>query len=323
MCIRDRFSTLLAESGSLDDASVSKSVLSQVIPASLQDLLMARLDRMASDPGVIQLAAAIGREFSWSLLAAASESAPDELQSELEKLVAAEVLFRKGTFPEASFIFKHALIQDSAYNSLLKKRRHGIHARIGRAIEEHFPEIVSQQPELVAHPSGLRGLFSSTRVSESAIEYSRDSAAAVIRGLRSLTRLSFIDLGSSLNPLSYFLQRECDHIVLVIDPVYVTLMVAREIIQEIASTVADQQRVSIVVVNRAASSTTPSWREVEQVLGMEIRAVISLASELFNQALQANVPAVTFQPTAIASSQLIKLSEDISARMRTTGALSS
>jgi len=147
----EEFSTLLAESGSLDDASVSKSVLSQVIPASLQDLLMARLDRMASDPGVIQLAAAIGREFSWSLLAAASESAPDELQSELEKLVAAEVLFRKGTFPEASFIFKHALIQDSAYNSLLKKRRHGIHARIGRAIEEHFPEIVSQQPELVAH----------------------------------------------------------------------------------------------------------------------------------------------------------------------------
>jgi len=207
----------------------------------------------------------------------------------------------------------------------------GISIGLGRAqgmanvLSKPIDQITNRliEPELVAHPSGLRGLFSSTRVSESAIEYSRDSAAAVIRGLRSLTRLSFIDLGSSLNPLSYFLQRECDHIVLVIDPVYVTLMVAREIIQEIASTVADQQRVSIVVVNRAASSTTPSWREVEQVLGMEIRAVISLASELFNQALQANVPAVTFQPTAIASSQLIKLSEDISARMRTTGALSS
>ena len=139
----EEFSTLLAETGSLDDESVTKSVLSQVIPASLQDLLMARLDRMASDPGVIQLAAAIGREFSYALLAAASELPEDELQSELEKLVAAEVLFRKGSVPDASFIFKHALIQDSGYNSMLKKRRHMIHARIGAAIEDKFPEIVN------------------------------------------------------------------------------------------------------------------------------------------------------------------------------------
>lgn len=147
----EEFSTLLAESGSLDHTSISESAVTQVIPASLQDLLMARLDRMASNPGVIQLAAAIGREFSYALLSAASDLGADELQRELEKLVAAEVLFRKGDIPDASFIFKHALIQDSAYNSMLKKRRHGIHARIGAALEAHFPEIVSHQPELAAH----------------------------------------------------------------------------------------------------------------------------------------------------------------------------
>jgi tetratricopeptide (TPR) repeat protein len=147
----EEFSTLLAETGSLDEGSISESAINQVIPASLQDLLMARLDRMASDPEVIQLAAAIGREFSYALLSAASELKADQLQTELEKLVSAEVLFRKGEFPDASFIFKHALIQDSAYNSLLKKRRQGIHARIGAALETRFPEIVSHQPELVAH----------------------------------------------------------------------------------------------------------------------------------------------------------------------------
>ena len=147
----EEFSTLLAESGSLDEASVTASTLSQVIPESLQDLLMARLDRMASDPAVIQMAAAIGREFTYSLLSAASTLAADELQAELKKLVTAEVLFQKGAFPDASFIFKHALLQDSAYNSLLKKRKFAIHARIGAAIESSFPDMIQHQPELVAH----------------------------------------------------------------------------------------------------------------------------------------------------------------------------
>ena len=147
----EEFSTLLAESGSLDQATVTESTLGQVIPESLQDLLMARLDRMASDPDVIQMAAAIGREFSYALLSAASTLSAEALQAELKKLVTAEVLFQKGKFPDASFIFKHALLQDSAYSSLLKRRRFAIHARIGAALESTFPEIILHQPELVAH----------------------------------------------------------------------------------------------------------------------------------------------------------------------------
>ena len=184
----EEFSTLLMETSSLEGGSITESVISQAIPASLQDLLMARLDRMASDPEVIQLAAAIGREFSFAILAAASERSAEELQAELEKLVAAEVLFRKGAFPDASFIFKHALIQDSAYNSLLKKRRVRIHASIGAALEDHFPEIVNTQPELIAHH------FTEAGDAQKAAAYwfkagvKAQSASANIEAIRHLTQ---------------------------------------------------------------------------------------------------------------------------------------
>jgi Flp pilus assembly CpaE family ATPase len=119
------------------------------------------------------------------------------------------------------------------------------------------------------------------------------------------------DLGSGLTPMSFHLQREMDQLVIVVDPVFITLNMAREILHELDTNRADPSRIHIVVVNRAAASAPPSWNEVEQMLGREIRAVISLASELVSQALQANVPAVMFQPSAIASSQMIKLAEDL------------
>jgi Flp pilus assembly CpaE family ATPase len=102
-----------------------------------------------------------------------------------------------------------------------------------------------------------------------------------------------------------------DQLIVVVDPVSVTLNMARELLQEIDASRTDPDHVHIVVINRAASSAPPSWSDVEQLLGREIRAVISLASELVSQALQSNVPAVLFQPTAIASSQMIKLAEDL------------
>jgi Flp pilus assembly CpaE family ATPase len=116
--------------------------------------------------------------------------------------------------------------------------------------------------------------------------------------------------------MTFHLQQEMDQLVIVVDPVFVTLAMAREILQEIDNSRADANRVHVVVINRAASSAPPSWNEVEQLLGREIRAVISLASELVSQALQANVPAVMYQPTAIASSQMIKLAEDLHNRSR-------
>jgi pilus assembly protein CpaE len=180
---------------------------------------------------------------------------------------------------------------------------------LSKPVDQINPRLV--EGELVVHPSGLRTLLSSARAAETALNYTPEAGTAVIRALRTLGKPAVIDLGSGLTPMNFQLQREVDQLVIVVDPVFVTLNMAKEILQEIDNSKADPNRIQIVVINRAASSAPPSWNDVEQALGREIRAVISLASELVSQALQANVPAVMFQPTAIASSQMIKLAEDL------------
>jgi pilus assembly protein CpaE len=193
-------------------------------------------------------------------------------------------------------------------------RAAGMASVLSKPVEEIRPRYI--EGELTTHPSGLRALLSSARPAETALTYSTDAALAVIRALRTMGRPAIFDLGSGLNPMTFHLQQEMDQLVIVVDPVFVTLAMAREILQEIDNSRADANRVHVVVINRAASSAPPSWNEVEQLLGREIRAVISLASELVSQALQANVPAVMYQPTAIASSQMIKLAEDLHNRSR-------
>ncbi|MCC6804161.1 MAG: response regulator [Anaerolineae bacterium] len=180
---------------------------------------------------------------------------------------------------------------------------------LSHPVDDIRPRLIEN--ELAIHPSGLRALLSSARPAETSIEYSVDAAIAVIHALRSMGKPTVFDLGSGLTPMSFRLQREIDQLVIVVDPVFITLNMAREILHELDANRFDPSRVHVVVVNRAAASAPPSWNEVEQMLGREIRAVISLASELVSQALQANVPAVMFQPSAIASSQMIKLAEDL------------
>jgi MinD-like ATPase involved in chromosome partitioning or flagellar assembly len=180
---------------------------------------------------------------------------------------------------------------------------------LSKPVDDIRPRLIEN--EVAIHPSGLRALLSSPRPAETALEYSADAAVAVVRSLRSMGKPTVFDLGSGLTPMSFRLQREMDQLVIVVDPVFITLNMAREILHELDANRADPSRIHVVVVNRAAASAPPSWNEVEQMLGREIRAVISLASELVSQALQANVPAVMFQPSAIASSQMIKLAEDL------------
>src|SRR5262249_35092972 len=121
------------------------------IPATLHDLLLARLERVAGKFEVVQLAAAIGREFSYELLHAVAPWEEEVLQTELAKLANAELLFVRGRPPQTRYQFKHALIQDAAYQSLLKKKRMQCHARIAEVLEQRFPEICAAQPELLAH----------------------------------------------------------------------------------------------------------------------------------------------------------------------------
>ena len=121
------------------------------IPETLQDLLVARLDRMRSNPEVVQLAATLGREFTFEMLQATSGADEEELAGELGKLVEAEILFARGRPPTAGYLFKHALIQDAAYGSMLRKKRMESHARIAATLLEQFPETVEAEPELQAY----------------------------------------------------------------------------------------------------------------------------------------------------------------------------
>ena len=128
------------------------------IPATLQDSLMARLDRLGPVKEVAQIGAVIGREFSHELLAAVAPLDEAKLQDALRQLTDAELVFRLGTPPEASYSFKHALVQDAAYQSLLRSSRRQLHARIAQALEEHFPGVAETQPEVLAHHLTAAGL---------------------------------------------------------------------------------------------------------------------------------------------------------------------
>jgi predicted ATPase len=120
------------------------------IPTTLHDSLMARLDRLASVRLVAQIGAAIGRHFPYVLLRAVSDLPEDELQASLARLVASELVFHRGTPPDAVYTFKHALVQDAAHGSLLHSTRQQLHARIAKALKAHSPELMDSQPELFA-----------------------------------------------------------------------------------------------------------------------------------------------------------------------------
>jgi class 3 adenylate cyclase/predicted ATPase len=121
------------------------------VPASLHASLMARLDRLGAAKEVAQIGAVIGREFSHGLLAAVARKPEAELNSALERLITAGLLFRQGEPPHASYLFKHALVQDAAYGALLRSRRQELHVRVATTLREHFADLVDRQPELLAH----------------------------------------------------------------------------------------------------------------------------------------------------------------------------
>jgi predicted ATPase len=128
------------------------------IPATLHDSLMARLDRLATVKALAQLGATLGREFSYELLQAVSPWDEGALQRGLHQLVEAEFLYQQGLPPQATYRFKHALIQDTAYQSLLRSTRQRHHQHIAQVLEELFPETVEAQPELLAHHYTEAGL---------------------------------------------------------------------------------------------------------------------------------------------------------------------
>jgi predicted ATPase len=144
----------ILESGSLKDVDnhyeLTGSFSTFAIPVTLQDSLMARLDRLVTAKGIAQLAAVIGRQFAYALLQRVSQVDEATLQRELGRLVEAELVYQRGLPPQSTYMFKHALIQDTAYASLLKSTRQQYHQRIAQVLEAQFPATVAQQPELLA-----------------------------------------------------------------------------------------------------------------------------------------------------------------------------
>jgi class 3 adenylate cyclase/tetratricopeptide (TPR) repeat protein len=131
---------------------------SATVPATLKDSLMARLDRLGEAREMAQIAAVIGRQFDFALLDAIAPKRGAELEVALAKLVAAGIVFPEGRGPERSFSFKHALVRDAAYESLLLGRRREWHERIARALEDRFPDLAANEPELLAYHFGEAGL---------------------------------------------------------------------------------------------------------------------------------------------------------------------
>jgi predicted ATPase len=142
-----------------DGIAARRTVPLQTIPATLQEALLARLDRLSDARQIAQLGATLGREFSYELLRTVAPIGEADLQTALTKLVEAEILFQRGVGDQARYFFKHALIQDTAYQSLLKSTRQRYHQQIARALEEQFPETKEAQPELLAHHYTEAGLI--------------------------------------------------------------------------------------------------------------------------------------------------------------------
>jgi len=189
-------SGLVTEDG--DRYAVTGPMASLAIPMTLQASLLARLDRLASVRDVAQMGAALGRQFSHELIGAiAPPQQQQQLDDALQQLVHAELIFRRGIPPDAEYTFKHALVQEAAYSTLLRGQRQHLHARITTTLEERFPEIVTSQPGLLARHCAEGGMAEKAiayclAAGEQAIARSAmaEAVAQLRRGLNLLTSLS-------------------------------------------------------------------------------------------------------------------------------------
>jgi class 3 adenylate cyclase/predicted ATPase len=181
-------SGLLADAG--DHYRLDGPLPPLAIPSTLQDSLMARLDRLATVKEIAQIGAAIGREFSYGLLDAVSGRDEAALRSALKQLEVSELVFRSGEPPASRYAFKHALVQDAAYESLLKSRRQILHRRIAETLRDKFADVAEAQPELVAHH------FTQAGLTEPAIEYWGKAGDLTLR--RSAFKEAIAHLGKAI-----------------------------------------------------------------------------------------------------------------------------
>ena len=184
------------ESGAFQEQDGQRQLTSRTttlsIPATLQDSLMSRLDRLTTAKGVAQLGATIGRQFSYALLQAVSASEERVLQCELERLVEAELIHQRGVIPQATYVFKHALIRDIAYESLLRQTRQAYHRQIAEALEHQFAERAATEPEFLAYHYAEAGLL------DCAIDYWHRAGQRAIERLANIEAIEHLYQGLGL-----------------------------------------------------------------------------------------------------------------------------
>jgi CheY-like chemotaxis protein/MinD-like ATPase involved in chromosome partitioning or flagellar assembly len=173
----------------------------------------------------------------------------------------------------------------------------------------------SIEGHLIQHQTGLRALVSSVRPLEAQQTFEVDSALATINVLRELGRPAFFDLGYGYDPVTARLQKEMDKLIVIVEPNSAALTMARELIQEVSQTGGDG-RINLVVVNRSQSSLQTPWQQVEDVVGLDIKAIIAAAPELAFQATESGMPMVLLQPGAVVSGQMVKLAKDVKTRIK-------
>jgi class 3 adenylate cyclase/predicted ATPase len=180
----EEYTKMMQDSGIVGPAAgggrPAAATLRREIPSTLQDLVMARLDRMEGDREVAQLAAVLGREFSYEMLEAVATVDEPSLEDELGKLVQAEILYPKGRPPRCRYVFKHALLEDALYTSLVRERRQEFHRRVAEVLEAELARTAETPPELIAHH------FTEAGLARKAVRYwlqaglrSRDKSAEV------------------------------------------------------------------------------------------------------------------------------------------------
>jgi class 3 adenylate cyclase/predicted ATPase len=178
------------ESGVVNEAgdhyTVAMPMAALAIPTSLHASLLARLDSLAPTREVAQIGAALGRSFSYELVSAVAGVPQQKLDEALDQLANAELIFQRGTPPAAEFTFKHALVQDAAYDTLLRSRRQQLHARIATTLESRFPEIVGADPAILAHHCTEAGL------ADKAVQYRLKA------GQQALTRSAMVEAVAQL-----------------------------------------------------------------------------------------------------------------------------
>ena len=164
------------------------------VPSSLQASLIARLDRIAPARAVVQISAALGREFSYAVLKAITLLPDTELEALLDQLVTSELVHRRGDAPHAVYVFKHALVQDAAYETIPKSQRLSIHRRIVEVFEQEFPEFASHHPDVLAYHCAEAGL------PERAIEFSIRAARMAVERSAGIEALAQVETAMALLP---------------------------------------------------------------------------------------------------------------------------